>query len=167
MSVKRNKKVITSLVPKELKESDIWNDDKMNKLREFITTESKKQTPEKKLRNELLSIKYQIQDYIKKENVKREIRIVDFVKLYLRLLKFSQKDLASAFEMKDSNLYKYLKGERKLNPDIVLKLSSFSHTKPELWYYIQTKNELFELSKGKEKLKKYEKYSYEKLVSAR
>ena len=164
MNTKRNKMEKASLVPKEIKESDVWNDGKMKKLREFIVLESKKQSPERRLRNEVLSIKYQMQDYLKKDKVEREIRIVDFVKLYLRLFKFSQRDLASAFEMKDSNLYKYLKGERKLNPDIALKLSSFSHTEPELWYNIQTKNELFEL--GKEKLKKYEKYGYEKLVSA-
>ena len=73
----------------------------------------------------------------------------------------------SAFEMKDSNLYKYLIGERKLNPDIVLKLSSFSHTQPELWYYIQTKNELHELGKEKDKINKYKKYNFENFVSSR
>ena len=44
---------------------------------------------------------------------------------------FSRKELATAFGMRDANLHKYLTGEWKLNPDIVLKLSSFSHTKPE------------------------------------
>jgi plasmid maintenance system antidote protein VapI len=95
------------------------------------------------------------------------MRLVDFVKLYLKLLKITQRDLASAFEMKDSNLYKYLIGERKLNPDIVLKLSSFSHTQPELWYYIQTKNELHELGKEKDKINKYKKYNFENFVSSR
>lgn len=150
----------------QLEESQIWNEDKINKLRKFISTESKKQTPERKLRNELLSIKYQMQDYIEKDKIENEMRILDFVKLYLKLLKITQRDLASVFEMKDTNLYKYLIGERKLNPDIVLKLSSFSHTQPELWYYIQTKNELYELRKEKQKLKEYEKYDYKNFVSA-
>lgn len=156
----------TSSVPKELKESEIWDKDKMKKVRDFILTESKKQSPERKLRNQILSIQYLMQDYVEKERVEKEMRILDFVRLYLKLLKISQKDLASCFEMKDSNLYKYLIGERKLNPDIVLKLSSFSNTQPELWYYIEIKNELDELRKEKEKIKQYKKYDYKKLVHA-
>ncbi|CAN5379411.1 hypothetical protein BH09BAC5_BH09BAC5_16210 [soil metagenome] len=154
----------TTSVPKEIKESDVWNENKMNKISAFISIESKKQTQERKLRNEFLSIKYLMEDYIEKEKVEREMRILDFVRLYLKLLNISQKDLASGFEMKDTNLYKYLIGERRLNPDIVLKLSSFSHTQPELWYRIQIKNELDELKKEKEKFKAYKKYDYKKLV---
>ena len=138
MNGQKNKKRKHSVATKELSESQIWSDDKINKLKEFILTESKKQSPERKLSNELLSIKYQMQDYIAKDKVEREMQILDFVKLYLKLLKITQRELASAFEMKDTNLYKYLKGDRKLNPDIALKLSSFSHTQPELWYYILT-----------------------------
>ena len=164
-----NTKTKTRKIPstrKDLKESDIWNEDKMNRIREFILTESKKQSPERKLRNEILSIKYLMEDYIEKDKVEQEMRILDFVRLFLKLLKITQKDLASGFEMKDTNLYKYLIGERKLNPDVVLKLSSFSHTKPELWYYIQVKNELNELRKKKGKIEEYKKYDYKKLVSA-
>lgn len=149
----------------QIKESQIWEEGKVNKLRRFIVTESKKQTPERKLRNELLSIKYQMQDYIEKDKIETEMRILDFVKLYLKLLKITQRELATVFQMKDTNLYKYLIGERKLNPDIVLKLSSFSHTQPELWYYIQTKNELYVLRKEKAKLKEYKKYDYRNFVS--
>ncbi len=165
MNTQKNKTQKASSVQEELEGSKIWNDNKMDTLREFILSESKKQSPERKLRNELLSIKYQMQDYIEKDKVEREMRIIDFVKLYLKLLKITQRELASVFEMKDTNLYKYLIGDRKLNPDIALKLSSFSHTQPELWYYIQTKNELCELRKEKEKIKKYEKYDYKNFLS--
>ncbi len=126
----------------QLEENQIWSEEKLDKLRKFISEESKKQSPDRKLKNEFLSIKYQIQDYIEKDKIESEMRILDFVKLYLKLLRITQRDLASVFEMKDTNLYKYLIGERRLNPDIVLKLSSFSNTQPELWYYLQTKNEL-------------------------
>ena len=68
------------------------------------------------------------------------------------------------FEMKDSNLYKYLIGERKLNPKLILKLSHFSHTKPEYWIQIQVKNELIELKK--ENTDYYEKYDYRNLIGA-
>jgi plasmid maintenance system antidote protein VapI len=165
MNTRQNKIKKTSLPSKEVKENQIWSSDKIDKVREFILSESKKQSPERKLRNEFLSIKYQMQDYIEKDKIEREMQILDFVKLYLKLLRITKKRLAQAFEMEDTNLYKYLIGERKLNADIVLKLSSFSHTKPELWYRIQIKNELNELKKEKQNLKEYEKYDYKNFVS--
>lgn len=161
MSTKKRK---TKTIPKELKESQIWNKDKIEKIREVIISESKKQSPERKLRNEMLSIKYKIQQYIEKDRTEKEMRIVDFVRLYLKTLNITQKDFASIVGMTDANLYKYLTGERKLNPDLAMKLSSFSHTQPEVWYYIQTKNQLFELKKEKKKIEKYKKYDYEKLT---
>ena len=164
MNNKKNK-IEKAFVIEELAESQVWNEDKMNQVSQYILSESKKQSKERKLRNELLSLKYQMQDYIENENIEKEMRILDFVKLYLRLLHITQRDLATLFNMKDTNLYKYLKGERKLNIDVVFKLSSFSNTPPELWYYIQTKNELNELRKEKEKLQEYEKYDYKNIVS--
>ena len=101
------------------------------------------------------------------DKIENRMRVIDFVKLYLKTLKITQKDLANIFEMRDTNLYKYLIGDRKLNNDLVLKLSYFSHTRPEIWYYLQTKNDLNELSKETEKVKKYEKYDYQKTVLAK
>ncbi len=151
---------------KELKEDQIWEDDKIDALKKIILAESKKQTPERKLRNELLGIRYQMEDYIAQDQEMQEKQPLDFVKMYLKALGMTQRQLAAAFEMKAANLYKYLTGERRLNADLVLKLSSFSHTQPELWYHIQTKNELIELRKEKEKIKQYEKYDYENFISA-
>ena len=163
MATTTDKKQKSSSVSKELKKEDIWNDAKIAKVKDYILAESKKQSPQRRLRNEFLSIKYLMEDYIAKDEIDQEMQIIDFVRLYLKLLNITQKELAAGFEMKDTNLYKYLIGERKLNSDIVLKLSYFSHTQPELWYRIQIKNEL---DKKKEKIKEYKKYDYKKLVSA-
>lgn len=162
MSTTRKKKAVISA---EITKRQVWNPEKMKKVNAFILSESEKQTPERVLKNKLLSIQYQMQDYIEQERVEKEMRILDFVKLYLSQLEISQKELADCFEMKDSNLYKYLTGERKLNPDIVLKLSAFLHTQPEIWYRIQIKNELDALRKEKQKFEEYRKYDYKKLLA--
>lgn len=151
----------------EVREKDVWNPDKLDHLRDAILIESEKQSPERKLRNELLAINYRLEDYIADERPETELRILDFVKMYLQALNLTQKDLAAAFGMKDPNLYKYLVGERKLNPDLVLKLSAFSHTKPELWYYLQIKNELLALKKEQGKIDAYAQYDYRTLISRR
>ena len=86
--------------------------------------------------------------------------MLDFVKLYLKTFNITQKKLADLFEMKDSNLHKYLVGERKLNPSLVLKLSSFSHLNPEYWLRIEVKNELIDIKKERNQNNSYQKYDY-------
>ena len=149
---------------KEIQINEIWNDDKRNSLKDFITIHSQKQSKERRLKNELLAIQYRIEDYIASENTSDKLRVLDFVKLYLKTFNVTQKKLADLFEMKDSNLHKYLIGERKLNARIVLKLSSFSHLNPEYWLRVQVKNELIEINKEKEGSNDYQKYDYRNLL---
>ncbi len=151
---------------KEIQIKKIWNKKKSNELKDFILTQSQKQSKERKLKNELLAIQFQMEDYIEAKSISTNLRIIDFVKLYLKTFKVTQKKLAELFEMKDSNLHKYLIGERKLNTTIVLKLSSFSNLSPEYWLKVEVKNELIEINKQKERIKDFEKYDYRNLVSA-
>jgi len=149
---------------KEIQFNYIWNDEKRKSLSEFILSNSEKQTRERKIRNELLSIKFQIEDYIESNNPSVKLLVLDFVKLYLKTFNVTQRKLADLFEMQDSNLYKYLRGERKLNPHLVLKLSSFSHLSPEYWLRIEVKNELIEINNEIKKNKDYKKYDYLNLL---
>ncbi|UZO79991.1 helix-turn-helix domain-containing protein [Aquimarina sp. ERC-38] len=152
---------------REIKPENIWNEEKLNSINTFVKQHSENQSKERKIRNKLLSIQYKLEDYIEKESIDEDkvINILDFIKMYLKVLGITKKDLAKYFGMKDSNLHTYLTGKRKLNPDIVLKISSFSRTNPEYWYRVQVKNELVKLRK--QKAKDYEKYDYEKLLSIR
>ncbi|PIF30792.1 hypothetical protein CLU81_1242 [Flavobacterium sp. 9] len=149
---------------KEIQISDIWNDKKKDDLKNIIKSHSSKQSREQILKNQLLSIQYKLEDYIQSDNDTEVLKVLDFVKMYLKTLNITKKELASYFEMKDSNLHKYLIGERKLNAKLVLKLSTFSHTKPEQWYRVQVKNELIELNKEKANVEAYKKYDYRNLV---
>ena len=152
---------------KEIQIEDIWNDKKREDVKKAILLHSSKQSKERILTNQLLSIQYKLEDYIQNESDDIEVlKVLDFVKMYLKALNLTKKKLATYFEMKDSNLHKYLSGERKLNAQVALKLSTFSHTKPEQWYKVQLKNEMIELNKEKANTKKYEKYDYRNLVEA-
>jgi len=148
----------------ELEITNIWNTDKREELKTFITEESQKQTPERILRNKLLSIQYRMEDYIRNEgNSEEELRVLDFVKMYLKVFKITKKTLAKYFEMEDSNLHKYLSGEGKLNADLAMKLGSFSHTTPEHWYRLQIKNELTVFKR--KKTKDYKRYDFKNLIN--
>jgi plasmid maintenance system antidote protein VapI len=149
----------------EISPKDIWNDEKITKIHDFIKDHAEGQSKETKTRNKLLAIQYKLEDYIEKEemNENEMLDVLDFVKMYLKALGISKNELARYFGMRDSNLHKYLTGKRKLNKDIVMKISSFSRTNPEYWYRIQIKNELAELKKANSK--EYDQYDYEKLLS--
>lgn len=150
---------------KEIQISEIWNTQKKDDLKKIIRKHAASQSKEKLVKNQLLSIQYKLEDYIKSESDDSTIlKVLDFVKMYLKVLNLTKKELATYFDMKDSNLHKYLSGERKLNATIALKLSAFSHTKPEQWYRIQIKNELAELKKEAINSKAYNKYDYRNLV---
>jgi len=153
------------MAKQEIKFEEIFNKGKNEGLKEFIASQSAKQSKEHLLANKLLAIRYMLEDYVESENENKKIlSALDFVKMYLKALNLTKKELASYFEMKDSNLHKYLVGERKLNAELVLKLSAFSHTRPEDWYRIQIKNELFELRKEEKKITEYKKYDYRNLL---
>lgn len=149
----------------EIQPQDIWNEDKLHQVASFVRDHSESISNEIKIRNKLLSIKYKIEDYIEKEDIKESgvLSLLDFVKMYLKIFDITKRDLARYFEMEDSNLHKYLIGERKLNSEIALKISSFTHTNPEYWYRIQYKNEIAKLRI--QEIKKYDKYDYRNLIS--
>lgn len=145
--------------------NDIWNTKKKEDLKKFISTQSQKQSKERLLHNRLLSIQYKLEDYINENAVdKQELRILDFVKMYLKALNITKNSLAQYFEMEPSNLHKYLTGERRMNAELAMKLSSFSHTKPEYWFSIQIKNELIKLRQEKSNLDEYKRFDYKNLV---
>lgn len=149
----------------EIKSADIWNDKKSNDIKNAILSHSATQSKSVLLANKLLTIQYKLEDYIRNDSNETEVlKILDFVKLYLKALNLTKKELATYFEMRDSNLHKYLSGERKLNANLALKLSTFSHTKPEQWYRIEVKNELIELKR--ENIESYKKYDYLNLIEA-
>ncbi|WP_432671146.1 helix-turn-helix transcriptional regulator [Flavobacterium sp. SM2513] len=151
---------------KEIQIDTIWNDEKKVALKKVIKSHASKQSKEQLVKNQLLSIQYRLEDYIQSEKEDEVLKILDFVKMYLKTLTITKKELATYFEMKDSNLHKYLSGERKLNAKLALKLSTFSHTKPEHWYRVQLKNEMIELNKEKANVEAYKKYDYRNLVEA-
>lgn len=148
----------------EILPQQIWEQGKIENLKEHILSQSRLQSKERKLKNELLAIQYKIEDYIESVNTQKKMEILDFVKMYLQVLNTTQKSLAALFEMPPSNLHKYLVGDRRLNKDLVLKLSSFSHVNPEYWLRIEVKNELFAI-KEEGINNAYKKYDYRNLRS--
>lgn len=148
------------------KEPSEWSSEKLANIKDLIKRESTNRTPEQRLKNELLSLKFQMEEYIENNrNDKKLSTIETFLKAYLQTLDLPFKRFAMCIDTTDGNLKKYLSGDRKFNTDLAMKFGHFFHTPPDLWLKVQLKNELIELNKGKKQVNRYKKYDYVKVLS--
>jgi len=111
---------------------------------------------------ELLSLKYEMEDYI--DSQKEELKSAGyFLKLFLKSLQIQQNNFANYIGLKPSNFSKLISGERSINYDLALIFGKIFNHNPMLWIKIQAKNELYKLvntNKGK-----YYNYSLNDLIS--
>jgi plasmid maintenance system antidote protein VapI len=144
-----------------------WSKEELDHVKNTIKAHHATRTPERILKNNMLSIKYQMEDYIHNEKTtgKDIIPLENFLSLYLKIISITFKKFAESIDTTDGNLKKYLSGERKFNTDLAFKFASFFHTTPDLWMGVYTKNELLELKKEKKQFSKYKKYDYEKVLA--
>lgn len=100
---------------------------------------------EDRIRIALLGLKYNMQDYLRKDS--RLIKVGTFIKQFIQLIEVKQIDLANYLNMKPSNLSKILSGERRLNLELAMILQNLSNINAKLWLRIQNHNELQEIQK--------------------
>lgn len=127
----------------------------------ILKSKSKKRTENQKRKIDLLTIKYQMEDYLISD--KSEVKSVgDFLRTILKTLKIQQKQFAEYLGLKPSNLSKLLSGERTLNYDLALIFGRLFNHNPMLWIEIQAKNEMNRLLHAEKK--KYSIYSLNDLI---
>jgi len=131
-------------------------------MQDFIKEHVKKRTPEEKLKFEMLSIKFKMEDFVD-EHMKHEkhMTIQHFLNLYLKIFKLTLKRFAVLIDTTESKLQKNI--DTNFNAELAMKFGSFFHTNSELWLKVKNKNDIISLNKIKN-LKKYKKYSYTNLM---
>jgi len=158
------KKKSDELTSGVLTESMDTNSAEFDQLQAILLNKSKAQTKLQKNKIELLSLKIQMEDYLKSEK-KEVIKLAgDFLKSYLEILQIRQIKFAKYIGIEPSNLNKIIKGERQINSEIALILGKIFNLDPMLWLEIQSKNELIQLATKKDKQLK--KYSLEDLIES-
>lgn len=132
-------------------------------LQTAILEHSQKQSPKDKLRNELLRLRFKMEEYNSKTLPQNPVEAGEFIKEFLKLLDIQSKVFAQYIGYQESNLSALYKGRRKINHDLALKLGKIFNTTPDLWLSIQTKNELWKIQQADKE--QYEKYSLKDLVA--
>ncbi len=127
----------------------------------ILKNKSQKRTENQKRKIDLLTIQYQMEDYLVSD--KSEVKSVgDFLRTILKTLKIQQKQFAEYLGLKPSNLSKLINGERTINYDLALIFGQLFNHNPMLWIEIQAKNEMNRLLHAEKK--KYSVYSLNDLV---
>lgn len=111
-------------------------------LKVMIQSQSSQQSDSQKIENEFLSIRFQMESYIQSET-DNLILAGDFIEKFLKIIKVKKKDFATYLDYEETNLSALLKGRRKVNADLAIKLGSVFNVNPVMWLHIESKNELY------------------------
>ena len=131
-------------------------------LQNAIKEHAEKLSPEDKIKYELISLYLQIKNYMATPKPNQLIKAGEFLKKYIDAVGVKNKQFAKYLEIEESNLSAIIKGRRKINLDLALKLGQLFNIDPNFWLQIQSKNELL-LIDQKERIK-YKKYRLEELL---
>jgi addiction module HigA family antidote len=132
-----------------------------NDFQAILLKKSMQRTENQELRINLLTLKYQMEDYLTSDKTE-EKSVGEFLKTILKTLQIQQNQFAEYIGLKPSNLSKLIKGERTINYDLALIFSRLFNHEAMLWIEIQAKNELNKLLHAERN--KYAVYSLNDLV---
>ena len=132
-----------------------------NDFQAILLKKSMQRTENQELRINLLTLKYQMEDYLTSDKTE-EKSAGQFLKTILKTLQIQQNQFAEYIGLKPSNLSKLIKGERTINYDLALIFSRLFNHEAMLWIEIQAKNELNKLLHAERN--KYAVYSLNDLV---
>ncbi|MDZ7774667.1 MAG: HigA family addiction module antitoxin [Bacteroidales bacterium] len=133
--------------------------DEFKDFQAIMLNKSKSRSEAQQREIELLSIKFQMQDYLESEET--ELKLPgEFLKEYLKTLGIPQKKFAHYIEINPSNLSKLINGERPINYELAIILGKIFNTDPMLWIEIQAKNEIRKI-----KTKRFNNYSLKDLIT--
>jgi len=133
-----------------------------NEFQSIVLTKSKQRSVQQKRNIELLTLQYQMEDYVNSESDEEKLA-GEFLKRFLKSLKIQQNRFANYIGLKPSNFNKLISGERPINYDLALIFGTLFNHDPMLWIEIQSKNELKKLLNTQ--ADKYFEYSLDDLIS--
>lgn len=131
-------------------------------LKEQIVHKSTQQSKKQIAINHFLSLKYLMDDYLHTSCPTQIISVGTFLKKFINAIGLKNKLFAEYIGIESSNLSALLKGRRKLNLDIAIKLEKIFNTPSTLWLNIQNKNELLVFQSSNKA--SYENYNLDDLL---
>ena len=117
------------------------NSQDFKSLQALIKQAALEESEEQKLENQFLSIRFQMESYLNSK-VPTIISAGQFLEQFIKAIKVKKKDFAAYINYDAPNLTAVLKGRRKINSDMAIKLGMIFNLNPAIWLHIESKNEL-------------------------
>ena len=133
-------------------------------LKSIIKAHSEEYSDEEKMNFQRIGLHLRMKRYLS-EPIKQIIPAGQFLKELLEIYKVKKIKFAELIEYENSNLHAVLKGRRKLNNKLATKIGTMFSIDPQIWMFIDAKNELAKFQNDKSFPKS--KYSLDKLKYAR
>lgn len=126
------------------------NSDSFKQLKSMIRSHSQNLGKHEVIENNLLSVRFQMESYLSNDNAEY-IPSGAFIEKFLKAVNVTKKRFAEYLNYDYPNLIAILKGRRKINPDLAIKLGQIFKVNPVIWLHLESKNELqVHLSQNKE-----------------
>ena len=112
------------------------------KLTKSILDAYIKELPKEEIaENQLIGIKLQMNSYLNSD-IEETILAGEFLNKLIAIYNIKKTRFAKYLEIENANLHALLKGRRKFNSKIATVVGETFNISPEVWMYIEAKNEL-------------------------
>lgn len=123
-------------------------------LRQAIQEKSAGRSPLQKAEDQLLGIRFQMEDYLNHDSPANIVPVGHFLRACLEAIGIKHKDFAQYINMEGSNLSALFAGRRKINLDLAIQLGSIFGIPAILWLQVQSYHELIKLTSRKSSKRK-------------
>jgi len=140
------------------------NPDEIKMLKRIIKAHSEDYTENEKMNFQRIGLHLRMKRYLT-DPIKKIQPVGEFLNELLEIYKVKKIKFAELIDYENTNLHAVLRGRRRLNNKLATKIGLIFSIDPQLWMYIDAKNELAKYQKENKFPKK--KYSLDKLKYAR
>ncbi len=137
------------------------NSQSFKSLKDAIISHHADRSESEIMKNSMISLRFQMESYLSSDEIDDIIPAGNFIENFLTVVGISKKKFSEYIEYDYSNLIATLKGRRKVNPDLAIKVGKIFGVSPAIWLHIESKNELSTYLKSESS---YEKYSLLELI---
>jgi plasmid maintenance system antidote protein VapI len=111
-------------------------------IKRIIDARSQSQTDEEVIENQMIGIKFSINQYLNGSITADLVEAGEFLNDILKAFNIRKNRFANYIGLSEPNLYALLKGRRKFNNEIANKIEQIFNIDAQVWLYIETKNDI-------------------------
>lgn len=118
------------------------NSQSFKALKGLIVEHSSSQRESQIVNNKILSLRFQMESYLSEEGDEEIVPAGNYIERLLKATGVSKRKFSDYIDYDYSNLIATLKGRRKVNADLAMKVGKIFGISPAMWLQIETKNDL-------------------------